>query len=104
MQNVWFFVKTFLITLLIVTLLQVRISGRTLEQRTVDLASHSLVVEPFQVLANSTVLGFHRVWDQITEKLRAHRSHPGARATAFKLERHPDVLKKEASDSNEAAQ
>jgi hypothetical protein len=97
MQHFWFFTKTLLATLLIVTVLQVRISGRTLEQHTVDLASHSLIVGPFQGVANSTVLGFHKVWDEITEKLRAHRSHPGARAMNFKLERHPDVIKKEAA-------
>ena len=94
MANFLFVVKTLVISLLVVTLLQVHIGGNTLEQHMVGIASHSVIITPIEGVVEAVAVSMHRSWDHMTNYVKSRAFRPGSRENQLKLERHPDVIKK----------
>lgn len=89
----WFFMKTFLLSVMIAVALQIRIGGQTLEQRTVQLGQSALGLTPIQSVVDASVTLLHRSWDKLNNKLKSNRFHAGARESFFRFSRHPDAVK-----------
>ena len=102
MAGLWFFLKTLVSSLVIVLLLQIRIGGTTLEQKTIAAASNSLWLSPIEGVVEASVMGLHRGWDRITNHVKSRAFRPGSRESIFKFERHPEVIKKAEDAASKA--
>ncbi len=93
MSQFWSFARTLIASLVIVLLLQIHVSGKSLEQRAVSLATHSVILEPIDSVVDASVISITRVWDRVTNQIKSRTQRAGSREEKFRIDRHPDVTR-----------
>lgn len=95
MMDFLFFVKTFLVCMIITLALQVRFDELTLEQHTKNFITHSALVSPLQGVANGGAQLIRDLSKKVYNSIRGnsrmgggHEAH-GERASSFSSRRGP---------------
>jgi len=103
MGSIFFFIKTFIITLVVVFLMQIRIGTSTLEEHAMFFIHDSPMVEPLQEVAEGTTALIRDVLNSLTKNIntdfsRSLRSEniPGSRELKFQFDRSREFVARNA--------
>jgi hypothetical protein len=106
-----FVIRTMILTVLIVLLLQIRWGDSSLEDVTMNFITSSAVVAPINQSAQGTVRFIRNLWTKANRSFDTHFSRglqdenrPGSRHLGFSLERSEKVLKQDAEKVKEKAE
>ena len=99
-EQLWFVVKTFITTLLMVMVLQVRIGQNTVEQHVMRLYYTSAISVPIQDAVDGGVKAIHTGWKSVLNFVKL-KDHTGKSRWPFHVERHPKALEKQQVEESE---
>lgn len=99
-EQLWFTLKTFIATILMVLVLQVRIGQSRIEDHVMRLYYTSAIAEPVQSVVDGGVRAIHTGWKSALSFM-SFKDKAGKSRWPFHLERHPRALEKQQAESEE---
>jgi len=99
-EQLWFVFKTFITTILMVMVLQVRLGQNTVEQHVMRLYYTSAISVPIQQAVDGGVRAIHVGWKS-TLNFISLKDRAGKSRWPFHIERHPKALEKQENESEE---
>ena len=103
MGDLIFFVKTVLITFIILTIMQIKVGERTLEQKALVFGHSSTYARPIQEVAQGGVIFIRQIWRKVSGSLNTKFMQkfdsdqaPGKRALGIQIERSKRFLADQA--------
>ena len=111
MGDLFFVLKTFIGTFLLVVLLQVKVGQETIEYHVMNWIHDSPMTEPIQEAARGGVVAFRELWKKLTSGIGTEFSKtlnrdnvPGSRSLGLSLERSQAYIKEKAQQAAELAE
>lgn len=108
MGSLIFIIKSFVITVFVILMLQIKIGDRTLEYRVDDMVRRSGIEQPAQYLADGLVRFVRNTWRSLTgtmnndvSRLLNSRNAPGSRQPDIDLRRSAEYIKEQAEKAKE---
>ncbi|MEZ4873476.1 MAG: hypothetical protein R2827_14800 [Bdellovibrionales bacterium] len=105
-----FFLKTLIMTFIVILVLQIKVGELTLEQKAAHWARQSSLVEPIQEVAHGGLLIVRDGWRKLygllsgeAQEIFKSEEAPGNRSLGITLERSKEYFKEKASKAKAAA-
>ncbi len=105
MSQFFYFIKTMIITLILVVLLQIDFHDRPLESYMMDWVASSPVIEPLRSLAHSSVQGIKESWSRLNGFIQSKlhmKSREKDQRSSFSFVRSKNYLFEQAKKLKEA--
>lgn len=110
MGSILFFLKSMVVTTVVVLLMQIRWGDGTIEDYTMDFLTSSAVVKPIDQTAKGSVIFIRNTWSKITRSLNTNFSNalrsenqPGSRQASLAVRRSEDTNNKAVNPKEEVA-
>lgn len=97
-EQLWFTLKTLIATLLMVTVLQVRIGQSKIEDHVLRFYYTSAIAAPIQQVVDGGVRAIHTGWNKAVSAVSL-KDKAGKSRWPFQFERHPKALEKQQVES-----
>ena len=111
MSEIFFILKSFFLTLVVIIIMQVKVGENTIEEKTLQWIESSPMVSPLQEVASGGVKVVQQAWKAVFGSLNSKffsavkdKNLPGKRDLNFVLERSQEYLRDQGDKIKESAQ
>ncbi len=102
MDSLFFIIKSFILTVVLVLILQIKFGGSTVEERLSDTMHSVGIVDVAQTMADGAMKTLRNGWRSVTSGL-VTSEQPGNRASKFNFDRSAQYVRETSQDVKKEA-